>query len=282
MRRTLTVPLPSAYTVSTLACFALGAIAVQQPACRAALVTYTASADPNASPDANGNTVNVWSVNPSGSGVGSYLGNSATNGDGNGAGAGNPAWTIYAANNSAIYSFATVSLLTDRPLSVAGDYLSIDFDNGPVNGVGRVGISLINNNGAIQTTFSFTGNDTHYEIVDSTQTTTGLALTDDGFNLKFTLNNSSGGYTLQAGAMTFSGRSFTQSSSNISYVRIFNEEAGSGSARELFFNNLTLSTVPEVSAASAIPVALLVAGTAQSIIRRKPKRVTRGAHGGSR
>jgi hypothetical protein len=251
--------------------FVVWVVGLQQPACQATLVTYAASAAPNLSPDANSNTVDVWTVTTSGAGAkGSFLGNSA--GNGGAAGAGTSAWGIFAQNNNNVFSTTTVSSLVGRPLSLAGDFLSLDFDNGDIDTSAVVGIRLFDINNNSQATFRFTGGQSNYEIADSTTSSTGVGFTLDGFNVKFSLNNTSGGYTLQIGATTLSGRTLSQGTSQITYVQVFNMGAGSGSSHDVFFNNLTLSTVPETSAVLTIPVALVIAGTFRTVIRRNSKR----------
>src|SRR5947209_4626624 len=74
-------------------------------------ITYTASGDPGGAPDANSQSVDVWTVSKTTgdtSQAGSFLGDSGSNGDGNGAGAGTSAWGLYA--NSGQTTTATASL----------------------------------------------------------------------------------------------------------------------------------------------------------------------------
>ena len=139
----------------------------------------------------------------------------------------------------------------------------------------RVGITFLDSNNVAQSMFRFTGGESAYKIDDSvTDSNTGIGFTDNGFNVKLSLNNSSGNYTLMVGSNTFASRTLAQGTSTIAAVRVFNIGAGSGSTNDVFFNNLTISAVPEVSPALAIPVAVIISGLAGAIAHRKSRRKT--------
>src|SRR3954467_3853605 len=79
-------------------------VALNLGASAATQISYSASSDPNNNPDANANTVDVWTVtrtSGNSSENGSFLGDSSFNGNpggagSSGAGAGTSAWGLYA------------------------------------------------------------------------------------------------------------------------------------------------------------------------------------------
>lgn len=217
----------------------------------ASVTTYTATAAPGASPDANSNTVNVWDDISSGGGnYGNFLGNSALNGGGSGAGAGNPAWAMWADSGGKPKFSASISSLAGTPLTLTNQFVSIDFDNGWIDSGEMAGVDFLDNSGNKQLAFYYAHGVSSYQVEDSSGNhLTSLGFTADGFNLKLTLTGGSGGYKIDAGSATVSGI-LQQATSNLGKVVVY--KVGSVSAindRDLFFNNLTISTsVPEASA----------------------------------
>jgi hypothetical protein len=253
-------------------------------ACSGALFQYKASASPGSNPDANSGTANAWLVSLSsgdGSKNGSFQGDSGGNGDGNGAGAGASAWAMYAnSGQTATATTTAFSTLSDvSALNAVGQYISLDFDNGWVHNAtesgqgvgGSVGITFRDSSNSEQFTFRFLGGDSFYQYTDSsnTNTNTTKGFTDDGFNVKLLLTNNSGGYTFTAGTTTISG-TLKQLSSTIASVVVFNNFAGPDAQRNLYFDNLAISTtaIPEVSAILGVPVAVLVLGGGTKLARR--------------
>lgn len=217
--------------------------------CLATLATFTATARPGDSPDASGG-VNVWTANASNTTqFGNFLGDSGTNGDGIGAGAGNSAWGLYANTNQSSSALADISNLFGRDLSLVGDSISLDFDNGFIDPGSEVGIRFRNPSGVSISTLKFVGGEDHYEIDDSIiGFDTDIDFTDDGFNVKLTLDSSAGDYTLEVGTSSFSGRTLGSLSTTIAEIEVFNSDAGVNDPRNVFFNTLSIAAIPEPSA----------------------------------
>jgi hypothetical protein len=98
---------------------------------------------------------------------------------------------------------------------------------------------------------------------------TAVGFTDDGFNVKLTLENASRGYTLQVGTNTLSSRNLAQGTSTIAAISVFSVGAGNGLASNLRFNNHVITAVQEVSPVIVFPVVAVIAETAGSIYRRQ-------------
>lgn len=248
--------------------------------CSAALSTYNASAGPGLSLDANSNTANVWLVtltSGNSSQNGDFQGNSAGNGDGNGAGAGSTAWAMYANSGQTARATTTAfNTLTDvSALNQANQYISMDFDNGWIASGSQVGVTFRDGSSNEQFAFRFLGGTSFYQFTDSSNTNsnTSKGFTDDGFNIKLLLTNNSGGYLFTAGSTTITG-TLKQLSSTIASLQVFNVNAtgtdtSNGPKYDLFFDHLAISTsVPEVSPALAVPVAVFVTGICARIGRR--------------
>jgi hypothetical protein len=248
----------------------------------AALYTFSASDRPGTSPDANatpGGAVDVWSVSVSAPGNGSvngdFHGNSANNGGsgGSGAGAGSDAWAMYANSGQTATSSAAVTPLTGLSVSHIGDYISLDFDNGFIDGGSSVGVRFLDSNSNVRLTFQFVGGNTDYQILDASGTVDpGKVFTADGFNIKLALTSNSGGYTLTTTGSSPSSTSGTllQNTSSLDMIQVFNTNAGGGDARNLYFNNLAISAVPEASPALMIPLASIAAALVAVVVRRRP------------
>jgi hypothetical protein len=227
----------------------------------ATFISYTASADPNVTPDANGNTVNAWSVATSGAGGGSFLGNSGSNGDGNGAGAGSSAWGLYSLASTGLAN--AVHTMAGGSLGV-GQLLAMDFDNGYVGAGGVVGLSLWNAADQNLFEFFFTGGQTNYQKNDSGGfSATAKSFTDDGFKFQFALTSLTS-YTASLGGTNLTGSLISQTDQAVAKVRVFSYNNPGATTNDLFFNNLAVT--PEPSRAL-----LLVLGLTGLIIRRRPR-----------
>lgn len=272
----------------TMACYLCLA-----PSARAAVYSFTASADPAANLDANANTVNVWTVAVTGdlSQSGSFLGDSGSNGTSlsSGAGAGNPAWGIYANQDmtGAYTARATADLvaLTGGTLGSASQSISIQFDNGNINNNQFVGVALYSDASSNDplSELTFQGGTANYQLYDGLTpfpTTSTVPFTDGGFALTWTFSNSTGGYTLSfAGSVSgnFPGRDLALGATSVGAIRVFNLTAGAGEAHNVFFNNLNIITaVPEASGALTMGVAGAAATVVGWALR---KRRAGAAHG---
>lgn len=201
-----------------------------------------------------------WSVSlDSGDGTknGEFNGDSATNGGGSAAGAGSAAWALYANDgNNASATFT----LAGGALSV-GQIASLDFDNGWIDTPSVVGVRFLNS-GVEVLGFTFTGGQANYNLSDGTTTDTGIGFTADGLNLALTLT-SLGNYSLNVSGNVFTG-TLNNGQTSFDQVRVVNESAGGGVERNVFFNNLSVTQVPEPSSS-----ALLALGGLALVIRRR-------------
>jgi hypothetical protein len=231
------------------------------------VLSYSASADPSTSPDANSGTAEVWSTSFTGS-AGSFIGNSANNGSGSGAGAGTNAWAIYAPDSSSqSKATASISTLAGKPLNQVGESVAIDFDNGWIDG-NEVVIEFLSSTNSVVATFGFRAGTSNYFLSDSTFTDTLKPFTADGFRVTLSLNNSSGGYSLTAGATTLNSRILGASATEIAGISVVNRDAGGGQERDVYFNNLTITSVPEASAFLSLAAALTAVIGCRHIARR--------------
>lgn len=218
--------------------------------------------------DQNGNVVsNFWSSSFS-TNAGGFIGDSGSNGDGSGAGAGSTAWGLFA--NSGEQSSITGdinSVIAGRDFGATGDTISIDFDNGFIDPTTAVGIRFLDPSNSVVSEFSFTGGTSDYTVSDGSGVlNTGIGFTDNGLNFALTILGPSlyqfdilaaDGGSASSGPRTLSG--------TISQIEVFNRDAGFGSQRDLFVNNLSIS-VPEPT--GLIAFGLYVAVTTRRMRRR--------------
>jgi hypothetical protein len=274
----------------------------------AAIYTYSASNRPGASPDANSQSVDVWRVildgdleHPDTSGtLDFYPGDSSTNGDSlsSAAGAGTSAWDLHGPlAGTYVSAFASLSDLAGRPLSIAGESVSLQFDNGSLfrptgdqGSPGTLGINFyefdsINRVFRIQTSFAIVGtaNMPDYQIDDQTAVDdampldTGIPLTADGFDVKLTLLDEAGGYSMDVGNYHSGARPLIEGLSSIAAIEVFtaangSDPVGPDSRYDLFFNHLSITTVPEASAAVMISTAVLFSGLGGWVVRKLARR----------
>lgn len=245
---------------STRAFLTLLAVLFLSTHCSAGFVLFSATSGPGGNPDANGNT-NLWTVSQQNSPSGDFIGNSSNNaGGGSGAGAGSSAWAIWANSGGSItFTSQSFSTFLGRSLNQAGDNVSIDFDNGWVEAGGSVGIRLLSGN-STAAEFKFANGVGNYQLIDSTTTQT-FGFTGNGFNLKFTLTDSSGGYGLVANGNSYSGRDLASNLNAISSIEVYNINAGEGANRDFYFNNLRIEAVPEPTSLSLLGLTALAAIT---------------------
>ena len=237
------------------------------------LASFVAAADPNLNPDGkdqNGNMVNVWTLTHSGTGTapnnyGSFLGSSAQNGGGSGAGAGTSAWGIYANQPSAndFSNEVDIGHMFSGGALTINQGVSINFDAGYVDNGGSYGIRLY---GPAGFTFalSFNGGDSTYRYYDSTTSgnSAGVGYDPNGFTFTY----------LQTGLATYTvkimdGNSLLSSFSGTvsgapDFIQVYDDAAGNGANYDVFANNLSIIAIPEPTSAevNVIAALLLLAG----------------------
>jgi hypothetical protein len=221
---------------------------------------------------ANGNNLGsgfgAWALSGTAN-SGFFLGTSANNGtptSGN-INTSGKAWGLFANSGttaSAVRPFTGGSL-------AAGQQFHIQMDNGNIQSGGTVGFGLQNSSGVNRFEFYFVGGATTYTInIGGTLINTGISFTDDGLSLVFS-QNSANGWALDvtpSGGSTsqFSG---TLAASDISQLRLFNFNAGSGSSADAFYNNIQVVPEPTHVALGIFGGALLLGGGWQHWRRRR-------------
>lgn len=237
------------------------------PAAQASVFMFAASADPKLSPDANGGTVDVWTVTVTGSSSesGSFLGDSKNNGSSppSGAGAGSSAWALYANQSQGAarqaWADAHLTSLVGAPVGQAGDSISLDFDNGDVDGGRFVGVQFYGDSSftTLVAELSLTGGLSKYQWFDggATHTSQLINATDftvDGFTLQLAFTDNFGSFDLTLGSTSFANRTLASGATSMAGVRVFNFTAGASPASDVYFNNLTITTTSVVPEASII------------------------------
>jgi len=183
-----------------------------------------------------------------GNGFGAWvLYTSSTNGNQNGrfmasnvsVNIGAPAWGLYA--NSGNLSEAK-RVLTNT-LAV-GQTFHVSLDNGDIDTGSGVGVGLQNSVGDTLWQFFFNGGDNFYNISGAT---TDIAWTSGGINVEFTLTgptNYQAKITPIGGSVRIINGSLDVSTNSqaITVFRAWNWNAGSGSTKDVFFNNLKITS----------------------------------------
>ncbi|WP_284651796.1 T9SS type A sorting domain-containing protein [Flavobacterium terrisoli] len=153
------------------------------------------------------------------------------------------AWGIYANNGGSV----TASRPFLVPLS-SGNTVSFAFDNGGVDNVGsKVGVRLKNASNNVLTEFRFLQGVAQYSIADSATNDTGVNYTSTGLSnvtFAYTGSNTYSISITRSGVTTvLTGRTFASvaGGSVPSQIEFFNNNAGDGSTRDVFFNNLNVN-----------------------------------------
>ena len=247
--------------------------------------TYVSSDSPSASVDSHTGE-DAWDVDLLGSGAGASDGHDTSTAnllpgdstpslpsrgidDGDGS-----SWRITADGFSAISATATFA----APLAES-DFVSLDFDLGNLGSFGSVQVRFLSDTGILQASLFAVAGSTDFMFFDAAgPSPTGIALSDDGFNLH--LVKTSGdtfGLTVKdletTTSTALSGTVAGATGTSISAIEIFNFAAGPHAEHSVYFNSLQLdilstSAVPEPSAMLAIPFALAVSGTLSRRRRR--------------
>lgn len=219
-------------------------------------VSYTALADPSASPDATdsaGNAVDVWTLGHAGGGMtpdnyGTFLGDSGGNGGGSGAGAGTSAWGLYANRD---YTGATnsgnevnIGHTFVGGMLTATQTVSINFDGAYVDKGNQYGIRLFGPSGFVLA-LSFVGGDSTYRYFDrvASGASAGFGYNPNGFTFSYTQDSTTTYRALVTQGATTLGSWTGTVSGEPDFIQVYNASAGTGSAYGVFANNLQI--VPE-------------------------------------
>ena len=142
-----------------------------------------------------------------------------------------------------------------------GQTTSIEFDNGFIDAGKSTGIQLFSG-ATLIFQFYFRGDEANYEFYDAggfdQDTTENFSL--DGGIFSFSLTGDTS-YTASYRSASWSGSIASVSTNPIDRLQVYNNSAGSGAARNVYFNNL--SVVPEPI--NALSGGILAAG----ILRRR-------------
>jgi len=172
-----------------------------------------------------------WSFLVSGGGGGTFNGGSDIG----------QAWGIWSQGGltSAVRPFA-------GPLALEST-VSFAYDNGGIETNGnKVGVRLRNSSNNILTEFRFIGGDTQYTIADASTSNTGVNFTTTGLSnitFAYTAANTYSISITRSGVTTvLTGRTFSTAVGGQvpAQIEFFNSNAGGGSARDVFFNNLSI------------------------------------------
>ncbi len=255
----------------------LGLTAAAPAAFAATNVSYTATADPNLSPDGvdnNGNAVDVWTLTHIGAGTspgnyGSFPGDSSQNGGGSGAGAGSLAWGIYANGEAAGAASNEVDI--DHTfvggMLTASQTVSIQFDGGYVDGSGdQYGLRLFGPGGSFVLSLSFLSGDNAYRYYDagSSGNSAGFGYYPNGFTFNYTqLTATTYSAAVVNGTTTLGSWTGTVSGAP-SVIEVYNDNAGgpngSGANYDVFANNLSVVPEPRTVAILGAGIGLALLG----------------------
>jgi hypothetical protein len=184
---------------------------------------------------------------------GDFLGDSTTN-------ASNPSGGINSGNGLAWGLFANTGATSDatRPFSGSlsvGQTFSLQIDQGFQDAGSTVGFGLQNASGQNLFEAYYIGGDaTNSWKTNSSAGQQNLSpnvgFSGDGFNVTFTLqagNTYAGTFSdMHGNSANFSGTLSTQAGGEaISQVRLFNSNAGNGGTNDQYFNNMSITSVPE-------------------------------------
>lgn len=183
-----------------------------------------------------GNGFNAWSLSPASNtgNAGFFIGSSNIN-------TGGESWGTYA--NSGQTASAVRPFSADLPV---GGTVSFSMDNGNIQTGGTVGWGLQNSSGNNLLEFYFVGGQTDYKINNSAgEQGTGIGFTNGGLTMQFTLQTATT-YQLVVTPLGGSSSTFSGSLKNpaggqaVNRLRLFNANAGSGSANDAFYNSLSV------------------------------------------
>jgi hypothetical protein len=121
---------------------------------------------------------------------------------------------------------------------VQGDSFALRFDNNWIDNGSETGFTLTDNSGNVKFRFYFVGGQNNYRINDATTgRESGIAYTESGLNLVFTLT-SANTYTLSTGSTNITGALATAGGA-ISRLVVENKNAGPNTERNLYIGSMT-------------------------------------------
>ncbi len=179
---------------------------------------------------------------------GRFMGNSAA------VNIGVPAWGLYAnsGNLSEAKRYLTNALATSQTFHVS-------FDNGFIDNGAGAGVAMQNSNGDTLWEFFFNGGDNFYSISGGT---TDVGFTSTGIGIEFRLTgptNYSVKISPNGGSVrTITGNLNANTNSAITLFRCWNNNAGSDSVRDVFFNNLKITDLGSGVGASTSDTVVIV------------------------
>ena len=240
-------------------------------------VSYTATGDPNGSPDGvdqSASPVNVWTVTTTPGATGSD-GSGSFFGQPNGAPNLGDAWQLYSYQNSgtgnggsayANTTFAGGALAIGQTVSIGFEMRALDNpNNGNPSTSGQAGLSLLNGSGNAITFYIYGGGPGNYFYTDAGSTAANAGpMTyqyQNPFTIAFTVTGAST-YNAVAGSDSWSG---TYSGSLVG-MQVFDIKGGNGS--DVGFNNLAI--VPEPST-----VGLVAGGLVMLLGSQRRRRIRR-------
>ena len=123
----------------------------------------------------------------------------------------------------------------------SGDSVAVRIDNNNIQNGGSTGFELRDANGNKRFAFYFVGGQANYRIDDATNARdTNLGWTSNGLALTLTLgaNNT---YSLNSGSSVITGT--LASGGDISWIEVFNNNAGEGEANNFYFGEMSHTRV---------------------------------------
>jgi hypothetical protein len=215
-------------------------------------VANAAYADGWSTGDNGGNGYHSWILAASGANAGHFLANSVANTN---LDIGTEAWGLWANSGDQASAYRPFG----RPLQ-SGDTVKVAFENQWVSTGGSVGVALLNPDGQYLVEFLFAGGGSTYTVNDSASSRdTGVAYTDAGLDLAFTLTGSNT-YQLAAGAGTLTGTLASRSDMTISRFRAWNHSAGTGGSYNFYINDLQVTNAPGQPSATSATVRIVRLG----------------------
>ncbi len=273
-----------------LAAVIAGLIAVAQT--RAAAPANDSAADPaynSGWPDGSngGFGFTPWTFHPQGN-SGDFIGDSSGNGT---APSGNintndRAFGLFANGGGSITetrSF-TVGGPNDSDTLGIGQTFSLQMDNGFIDGSGNgfVGFTLLDTFGITVFQFGFFGGQNTYVYYSANggYIHTNIPFTTDGLTTSLLLGTNNSftlTVSLNGGAQYVMTNSFGNPN-GITAVQLFNDTAGAGSSNDLFFNSLSVTSVPEPGSAALVLVAASFAAAVLAVRRFRPLGLRPASH----